>query len=577
MKLELQKGSRTRILAAAVLLIAAIFIGRLFYLQIIQHNHYVEAARAEQEKRFIIPASRGEIYAMNGEDPIRLVMNQTVYTVFADPATISEKDEIVKTLREVAGGNVRTGFEDLLDKDTRYEVLATKLTTVQRDKIKEKNFYGIGFQAVSQRVYPEGQLAGQVLGFVNAEGQGVYGLEGYMNDELSGTDGLLQAVTDVRDVPLTIGKDNIRVEPQDGKSPVLSIDRNVQAKVEQALAEGAEKTGATDVSAVVMDPNTGRVMAMANYPTYNPAEFNKVSDVALFNNNTISKPYEAGSVIKSFMMATAADKNVAHANDTFNNTDYIQVADRTISNAYKGVTGTITFQTAMQWSLNTGFVTLAQRLGDGQNITQGARQTMYEYYHDRFRLGQATGIQLANEASGRIISPDEEGGNAVRYSNMSFGQGMDVTMVQMASGFSALVNGGTYYQPTVINGYMTDDGMKAEAAKVLQDDVISDSTSAEVVEMLRTARQTGFPGIDKAGYLTGGKTGTSQVPTSTGYSETDTIGSYLGFGGSDRPEYVIIVQVSAEGKAYGGSTDAMPIFTDISNWMIDYLKLRPKS
>lgn len=578
MKFELQKGSRSRILAAAILIIAALFVARLFYLQVIRHDYYVEVAREEQEGRFVIPASRGEIYAKSGDTPVELVMNQTVYTVFADPFNVTEKDEIVKTLREVAGGNVVKDFDALLDKkDTRYQRLATRLTTVQRDKIKEADFTGIGFQAVSQRVYPEGQLAGQVLGFVNTEEVGAYGLEGYFNDELKGTDGLLKAVTDVSDVPLTIGKNNIRQDPVNGKDLVLTIDRNVQSKVESALVAAIQRTGATNASAVVMDPNTGKVMAMANFPTYNPAEYYKVTDPALFNNNTISAPYEPGSTVKTFTMATAVDKNVARPTDTYNNTDYITVEDRTISNATKGKTGIISFQTALNWSLNTGFVTLAQRLGNGSEITRGARDTMYEYFYDRFQMGQATGIELANEATGSVISPESELGNAVRYSNMSFGQGMEATMIQVAAGFSSVVNGGNYYQPTVIDGYMTENGFEQNKAPApAESGVISATTSATVTEMLREARQSGFPGIDKAGYKVGGKTGTSQIIIDGEYSSTQTIASYVGYGGSDAPEYVIMVQIYGKDQVLQGAQHALPIFTDISNWMIDYLKLRPK-
>jgi cell division protein FtsI/penicillin-binding protein 2 len=576
MKFDLQKGSRTRLLAIVVIIIAAVFVARLFYLQVFQYGHYVELARATQERRFVIPAQRGEIYAKDGETPVRLVMNQTVYTVFADPETVTEHDQIAKTLREVAGGNLEPDLDTRLHADNRYQRLATKLTATQRDKIKEKNYYGIGFQAESQRVYLEGQLAAQVLGYVNNDGQGNYGIEGYMDEELRGKDGMLQAVTDVRDVPLTIGRDNIRTDAEDGKSPVLSIDRNIQSKVEQTLREATERTGATNASAVVLNPNTGKVMAMANYPSFNPAEFNKVEDVSYFNNDTISLPYEPGSTVKAFTMATAIDRNVARASDTYTNTDYITVDDRTISNATKGQTGVITFQTAMQWSLNTGFVTLAQRLGNGTEITRGARDIMYSYFHDRLLLGQRTGIELANEAPGLLVSPEEALGNAVRYSNMSFGQGMETTMIQVAGGFSALVNGGTYYQPTIIDGYMVDGQYKSEQKDPVSEGAVSANTSQQIVAMLSEARRSGFPGADKGGYLVGGKTGTSQVIRDGVYSDRETIGSYIGFGGSDKPEYVIMVKVSGKDKELQGARDAMPIFTDISNWMIDYLTLRPR-
>jgi cell division protein FtsI/penicillin-binding protein 2 len=582
MKPELLQGSRSRILAGVVLAIATVFVFRLFYLQVIQHSHYVALAQVEQVKKERLPAKRGEIYALSGTSPVKMVLNETVYMVIADPTLVVEsgkEKEVEKTLREVAGGNVRDNFGDLLvKKDSRYQIIATRVTRTQAEKIKDKKFSGIGFQAVSQRVYPEGQLASQVLGFVNAEGVGNYGLEGYMNDDLKGVDGRLETVKDVSDVPLTIGDRNIREPAKNGKNIVMSIDRNVQSKVEQAIADGIKRSKATDASVVVMDPRTGRVMAMANLPTYNPSQYYNVTNSALFNNGAVSAPYEPGSDVKTYTMATAIDKNVATASDTYNNTDFIKVDDRTIANATKGHTGIISFQTALTWSLNTGFVTLAQRLGDGKQITKTARDTMYEYFHDRLGLGQLTGIELANEQKGIIISPDEADGNAVRYSNMAFGQGLDATILQVTAGFSALVNGGNFYKPTVIDGYIDQDGSykKNPAPQPIRTGVVKETTSQQIKEMTHATRSS-FKG-DKRGYYIGGKTGTSQVVKNGVYADDETIGTYLGYGGSDRdnPEYVIMVSTHGDHRILGGATDAMPIFTDISNWMLDYLKIQPK-
>ncbi|MFZ2775713.1 MAG: penicillin-binding protein 2 [Candidatus Microsaccharimonas sp.] len=579
MKLELLKGSRSRILAAVIFGIAAIFVVRLFYLQIIQHETYKARAMAEQQSRFVIPASRGLIYAKSGDSTVQLVMNENVYTVFADPVVVDEKEKVVDVLRKVAGGNLRTDFDKLLDKkDTRYQILATKLTRVQADKIKEENLHGIGFQEVSQRVYPEGSLAAQVLGFVNAEGVGNYGIESALADELKGTDGLLQAVTDVSNVPLTIGNNNIRIPEQDGKNVVLTIDRNIQSRVEQALAAGVQRTGATYGSAMVMDPHTGKIMAMANVPTYNPSEYFKVEDAAAFNNAVISDPYEPGSTIKTFTLATAVDKGAVKTTDTYNNTDSIKIGDNyTVGNATRGQTGIITFQHALTWSLNTGFVTIAQRLGDGESVNRTARDTMYEYFHNRFRMGEYTGIELANEAKGSVISPEDAQGNAVRYATMSFGQGMNATMIQVATGFSALINGGNYYKPTIIDGYMTDEGFDQKPNNApIATGLISQATSDTLKQAMHDARAESFGRTDKAGYYIGGKTGTSQVSAPGGYSDTESIGSYLGYGGGNEVEYVIMIRVSGKDKQLQGARDALPIFTEISNWMLDYLKIQPK-
>ncbi|MEO6110099.1 MAG: penicillin-binding protein 2 [Candidatus Saccharimonadales bacterium] len=579
MKFELLKGSRSRILAAVIFIVMAVFVVRLFYLQVIQHDYYVGLANEEQQAQFKLPASRGLIYAMNGSQPVQLVLNETVYTVFADPVVVDDKAKIVSTLKEVAGGNVRTDFDKLLDKtDSRYQIIATKVTRVQADKIKAAELHGIGFQEVSQRVYPEGQLGAQILGFVNTEGKGNYGIESGLDDRLKGKDGLLKTVKDVSNVPLTIGTGNINIPKIDGDNVVLSIDRNVQSHTEQALAAALERTGAKAASAIVMDPQTGKILAMANLPTYNPGEYNKVEDPAAFNNATISAPYEPGSDVKTFTMATGIDKGVVKATDTYNNTDFIKVDDRTITNATLGHTGIITFQTALTWSLNTGFVTVAERLGDGKEITLKARQTMYEYFHDRLGLGEKTGVELANEAKGIVISPDEADGNAVRYSNMAFGQGLDATMIQVASGFSAIVNGGSYYKPTVLAGTIDTSGTYKPnpTPTPIRTNVVNSSTSDQIREMTHLARSSAFGRADKQGYYIGGKTGTSQVIVNGQYSNNETVGTYLGYGGVDQPKYVIMVQVSGKNQELQGARDALPIFTDISNWMLDYLKIQPK-
>ncbi|MEI6850566.1 MAG: penicillin-binding protein 2 [Candidatus Saccharibacteria bacterium] len=578
MNLELQKGSRSKVLAAILICLVSVFAVRLFYLQIIQHSYYVKLANKEQVKRLTIPAKRGVIYGLDGQNPIPLVMNQTVYTVFADPQMVGSDSKIVDTILKVAGGNARSNLQSLLDKkDSRYQILATRVTRVQADKIKSEKFKGIGFQEESQRVYLEGSMAAQTLGFINYGGVASYGVESKLDKRLKGVDGLLQSVTDVSDVPLTIGDDNIDKPAVDGDNVVLSIDRNIQSKTENALADGLKRTGATKGSAIIMDPQTGRVLAMANLPSYDPSKFNEVKDAAFFNNSVVSAPYEPGSVIKTLTIATGIDKGVVTPESTYINTDHIEVGGETISNATYGQTGTISLQHALNWSLNTGFVTIAQRLGDGESITREARNTMYDYFYNKFRLGSLSGIEVSGEIAGTVIPPTVTEGNAVRYATMSFGQGLDVTMVQVASAFCSIVNGGNYYNPTVLAGVIDKSGEYKQNKITNPTQTVSKNTADQVREMTHVARTTNFPGIDKAGYYIGGKTGTSEVAKPGKYSDDETVATYLGYGGSaELSRYVIMLQVSGEHKKLAGNLDAMPIFTDISNWMLDYLELQPK-
>ncbi len=579
MELHFTPGGRARGLAIVVTAIMALFVMRLFYIQVIQHSYYVDQADSEQIKQFVLHAKRGEIYAMDGDTPSKLVMNETVYTAWVDPTQVVDKQKIIDQLNSVAGGNARKDFSQYIEKkNTRYQVLATKLSRTQAEMLKKQNIAGLGFDAVSQRVYPEGQLASQVLGFVDAEGDGKYGLEQANDKALKGKDGILKTVTDVRLVPLTVGDKNIKKPAVEGTNIVLTVDRNIQSQTEKALVDGVARTGATHLSAIVMEPSTGKVLAMANLPTYDPSKLNEVTNAEAFNNNTISNPYEPGSDIKTFTVAAGVDKGIITPDSTYNNTDSIRVEDIVIGNASKGQTGEITMQHALNWSLNTGMVTIAQRLGNGSQITRGARDTMYDYFHNRFRLGQTTGIDLAGEAKGEIVPPTVTEGNAVRYSNMAFGQGMDATMIQVASGFSALINGGIYHTPSVIAGSVDANGDFKEAARKQQfPGVVSPSTSSTVREMVHQARTAFYASSDRPGFYTGGKTGTSQTIENGKYVSNQTIGTYLGFGGEvgEVPRYVIMVEVSGKGMNLSGGTHALPIFTDISNWMIDYLKLTP--
>lgn len=590
MQLDFTKGSRARILAILTLVIMAVFIVRLFYLQVIRHGYYETQALSEQLKQLTIPATRGEIYAMDDGSPVPLVLNQTVYTVFADPHVVDKPQDMINMIQRIAGGNAQPNLEGLLaQKDSRYAVLAKRVTRQQAEMMKQQDLKGLGFQAESERVYPEGQLASQVLGFVNADGVGQYGIEGGMNKQLTGKDGLLQAVTDISNVPLSIGNKNIDIPPKNGENVVLTLDRNIQAYTEQALERGLQAiksrlhtTENPRGSVLVMDPQSGKILAMANLPTYDPGQYYNVQNAADFNNATISAPYEPGSDIKTLTMATGVDKGVVMPDSTYDNTDYINVDGTVITNATKGQTGNITIQHAMNFSLNTGFVTVAERLGDGQNITLNARNTMYDYFHNKLHLGELTGIPLADEARGIVIPPSDPQGNAVRYSNMAFGQGLDVTMLQVCAAFSTVVNGGTYYVPSILAGTMNDDGdtFTPSAAKPATTNVIKASTSDVMRKMIHDARDAFYAGKDKPGYYIGGKTGTSQTIENGHYVDNQTVGTYLGYGGdsgtSNGPKYVIMVQVSGKGMNLAGNTDAMPVFTDISNWLLNYMKLQPK-
>ena len=575
---------RSKILALLLFGVMILIITQLFVIQVLDHNRYKQQAYDEQVAKFVLPAKRGQIYAKEGSDVVPLVLNQPVYTAFADPQEIKNSTQLITSMKEIAPENLMEGYEKQLSSKTlRYVVVAKKLSFTQAEMLKKKNIAGVGVTQEDKRVYPEGDLAGQILGYVNSDGKGQYGIEEGMNDALKGKNGRLQAVTDVRRIPLTVSKDDISEPAQNGKNVVLSVDRTIQAFAEASLKQGLKNVGATKGSVVVMNPNNGQVYAMANYPSYNPNEYNKVTDYSVFQNAVISEPYEVGSVMKTMSMGAGLDSGAVTVNSTFNDASgCVQIDDRKICNVEEDPrTANATMLDTLHYSLNTGVVHILKQMGGGR-VTYEARQKLYSYYHDRYRFGVPTGIELAGEAQGVVISPDEAEGNNVRYANMAFGQGMDITMLQMAAGFSSAINGGIYYKPTVIAGTLTDQKkMSPTKPKVLQTGVLSPEASTMLRDMIVRGRQLGvLGGKDPTGYNVGGKTGTSQIiDKRTGeYTNENSIGSYVGFGGNATPQYVIMVQVKdSKARGYAGTTAAGPIFQDISNKMIEYLRIAPIS
>lgn len=577
--------SRAMSLQFLIFGIGIVLVARLFYLQVVRHSHYNALAIAEHQKKFIIPAERGSLYFRDSDEIVPAVLNTTVYTLYADPKEVKYHDEVVNRVSTILNLNRTDVMKLIKTPNTSYVVLAKRLTKDQVTELfkDKKQLQGINVTPVPQRVYPEGQLAAQVLGFVNDEGEGQYGVESALNERLSGQEGSLKAITDVSGIPLSLDDtSNVAVQPRNGEDLVMTIDRNIQAKAEEALQTGLQRSRATKGSVIVMDPQTGAIKAMANLPTYDPAQYFAVGDDAYerFQNKVVSAQYEAGSVIKVLTMATGINEGVVSKDSTFQNAGFVQVDDARISNVEQSVNGTRSMTDVLKFSLNTGVVHILSQLGGG-SINAQSRDKLFDYFTNRYGFGAITGIEQAGEATGSVYGPRTVQGNNVRYSNMSFGQGLGVTMVQTAAAFSSIINGGNYYKPHVIEGAVKDDEyIQADSPKPVRTQVVSQETSQQIIEMTRTAvrESPAVASYMRPGYNVGGKTGTSQIidPKTGKYIDTDTVGSYLGFGGDEKPRYVIMVRVDDSKLAgFSGSAAAAPIFGDISNWLLDYYNIKP--
>lgn len=574
-----QKISRSMYLKVGLFVILAIFAVSLFSIQIINHDKYLALAEQMQTSKRTINPVRGQIYTRDKNGEITpLVLNQTVFTVFADPTQINDAEKIRDTIQKNAPDQViMNNLTDakLIDDNNQYLVLARQVERSQVDKIRAENLAGVGFQSTVRRVYPEGNLAAQVLGFVNVDGKGQYGVEQFLNSELAGKPGLLQSVTDVRRIPLSIGANDVSIPAQDGMDYILTIDRSIQLQAEQILKNGLDKAGSGSGAVLVMNPQNGQILAMANYPTYNPAEYTEVKNGADFQNSTVSYAFEPGSVMKTLSTGTALDKGAITPDTTFHNTGCVKVDDATICNLSRGVDGqTMTMTEVLQWSLNTGAVWQLQQLGNG-DITRDARQILFDYYTEHYRFGKKTGIEQFGEAVGTIQPPTTLNGARVVYANMTFGQGMTVTMTQFAAAFSAAINGGTYYQPTLIDGTLDRNGReKLNEPKVIKQDVLSAQASNELKQMVYESRHANNPNA-YGGFYTGSKTGTAQVydPATGTYSATVTTGTIIGFGADKEktPQYVIMVRVDGgERQGSGTGATAQPIFDAMANYINQY-------
>ena len=529
-------------------------------------------------------AKRGEIYMMDGDNTTPVVMNEKVYTISVDPFLLRSKggqelkEDEAKIDQLVQGYAVNTWDKVFANEASRYAVIAKNVPYERAKQIKEAKITGVYAQGSTKRVYPEGDLAAQVLGFVNADGKGQYGIEGSLNKELTGVNGILKTVKDVNNIPLTIGKNNVRVPAQDGKNVVLSIDRNIQKKTEDAIKATIEKFHVTNASAVVMNPRNGQILAMAGTPTYNPAEYAKVTDARAFQTDVTMSAFNPASVCKTFALAAAVDSGVMTPETTYNNTDLVTIDGWPIQNAIKGHTGNISMQEVLTYSLNTGSIQALRLLGGSETeITYQGKEKLYDYYYNRFGLGKYTGIELA-ESKGTVIPPTDIDGTNARYANMTFGQSLDLTMIQVATAFSAVVNGGDYYTPTLVAGEIKNGEFVRDVLKERDHQAIESSTSETMRKMLHTARLV-FPNVKyyDEGVYVGGKTGTAQVVKNGKYTFDETIATYIGYGArseTDYPEYVIMTKVWEDNRRLDGGMNAKPIFDEISQFMVNYLKMR---
>ena len=577
-----QPVRRIRTLYGFLIILFIIFAVRLFYLQVIRYDYYKSEALNDQQKQYLIPATRGTISAKSGDTTMPLVLNQQLYLLFADPSYIKKPAELANKLTPIIGGDANK-YESLMKtKNTRYVVLGKKLTKQQKIQIDKLKSPGLGIVEQNFRIYPQGTLAAQLLGFVDDEGNGKYGVEQYLNKALKGKDGRLKAITDANGVPLAASNSNIKKTPTNGDSVLLTIDLAMQQRLETILAEGVKNSKAPAASALIIDANSGAVRAMANYPTYDPAKYYEVEDGEVFNNATVAHPIEIGSSMKPLTTAAGLNAGAYRANTTYFDPASWTVNDFKITNIEEdGGAGTRSVSDILNLSLNTGATWELMQMGGGQ-INEKARNTWHDYMTKHFMFGRPTGIEQGYEATGVVPSPEDNGaGINLTYANTSFGQAMTATPIQLAAATASIVNGGKYYKPYLVESRTDINGKKHYTkTKQVKGDVVSSKVSDEMIPMLQNVvnNKNFAKKFDQNAYMVGGKTGTAQIAKpGGGYYEDRFNGTYAGFVGNEKPQFVIVVFVFRPTiGGYAGSAAALPIFGNLAHMLIDESYVNPK-
>lgn len=585
-KATLSTVARIRLWYGFLLLVFIVFGIRLFYLQILRHDYYRKLATTNQLKQYEIPAERGILYAGSKTGPTKLVLNEVRYTLYADPKYIKNSAEAAVAVQKIVGGDAAKYAEKMKKSGSRYETLAKLLTREQSKSITDLKLKGVGTQPINQRTYPQGELAAQVLGFVNDDGIGTYGIEQALNDELKGTSGQLKAITDVSGVPLAANRDNLITNPIAGKDVLLTLDIGLQAELEQILKQGLKDAKSDSGGALIMDVKTGAIKAMANSPTFNPAEYFKVEDAKLFTNDLVSGPLEVGSIMKPLIAAAAINEGKVSPGTTYYDPSRFVIDGYTIKNIEEdGGAGTRSVADILQLSLNTGAAWLLMQLGGGEINLKG-RTIWHDYMVGRYGFGKPTGVEQGYETGGEVPDPKNGYGLNIQYANTSFGQGVTNTPLQMGAALSSIINGGTYYKPRLVEAYIDEDGKnQPKQPEIVKKEVIKAEVSQQMVELMQNVIAKnylayGMTRTDPA-YMVGGKTGTAEVhrPASEGggYYDDRFNGMFMGFVGGDSPQYVIIVRVNQPRIAgYAGARAAAPIFGKLVTMLINNSSVTPR-
>jgi cell division protein FtsI (penicillin-binding protein 3) len=555
-----QNRVRFRILFLTVLISVAglTILARLVRTQVFQAEEFRRLARQQQEGIIELSPARGAIYDAAGRE---LAVSVLVDSVYVDPSRLDDKARQIRRLSKTAGVSARTLRDRVQGDGKRFAWVKRKVTPGTRERIESLDIQAAGFIPEYRRYYPKQTLAAHLLGYVGVDDQGLAGLEYGFDDRVQGHTGRRLAYRDARGTKIPM---EVNEPVTEGRSLVLTVDEVVQHVVERELDRVYRQTRARAAMAVLIEPDTGRILAMANRPTYDPNGYSAATE-STRRNRALTDCFEPGSTFKVFTWAAAWQDGKIHNGETINcGNGRIEVAGRTIRDHKKF--GTLTVGEVLHHSSNVGAIEIGRRLGD---------KRFYRFL-TRFGFGQPTGIRLPGETPGILHPPAEWSG--VSKASLSIGHEVCVNAVQLTSALSAAINGGWLRRPWIIQAIVDEDGNTLESfgpADPIR--VLNPATSERIRhELYRTVEDGSGQAARLPNFNVGGKTGTAQKIGDDGrYTSSRHVSTFFGFAPASRPAIALLVVVDEPQGKYYGSEIAAPVFGRIAPEVLHYLRVAP--
>ena len=523
-------------------------------------------AQGQQNSLAEMEGERGAVYFKDGEI---IAFTEKEPYLFISPEEITDKETTAQMLSELIEKDYNYLLEKTKIQGSFYEILEKTISKTKANEIEERNIKGVYVGYKTKRYYPQNETASQLIGFINEEGEGQYGLESYYNDQIKGKTVLQKKEKNPWDFLFSLSEK----ESLNGASLTSTIDYNIQFMAEKLLNEGVKKYEAEGGEIIVMNPNTGEIIALAQSPNFDPNNY-KNEKMEDFQNSAIQKLFEPGSIFKPITMSMSINEKAVTPNTVFDDKlGYVQYGTYRVSNYSNKVWGKITMTEVLQGSVNTGVIFAENQIGHSK---------FYDYLK-KFGLFQETGIDLAGEVSSenREIKKALQNNIEVNFANASFGQGIAITPIQMIRAFSTIINGGKLMKPYIVKE-IDKAGIKKEIEPVVvAENVITPESSSQLKNMLINVVEKGFGHLAKIpGYYIGGKTGTSQVPytslgiNKSGYSD-HTWQTFMGFAPALNPQFIALVKLNNPTATKTSEYPAVPIFHDLAKYILDYRQIPP--